>query len=132
VRSLHNDVTFIDTFLTEEFCNRYQLFVSRYNERTHRYEVAERDFEKIKAQLLWQLTNLGQPIIRVEDGNHENRGELLLAHDHQGIDLDIGYAEGTLKSIQKIWGRPTSVHTLLGGKPKVLTHDGQSFQDRDA
>ena len=132
VRALHNDVTFIDTFLTAEFCNCHQLFVSRFNERTRQYEIADRDFDKIKAQLLWQLTNLGQPIIRVEDGNFENRGELLLNHDHQGVDLDLGYAEGTLMNIRKIWGRPVSVHTLLGGKPKVLTHDGQSFRDRDA
>jgi stage V sporulation protein R len=132
VRAIHNDVTFIDTFLTADFCNRQQLFVSTYNERTRQYEIADRDFQKIKAQLLWQLTNLGQPIIRVENGNFENRGELLLAHDHQGVDLDLAYAEGTLGNIRKIWGRPVSVHTLLGGKPKILTHDGESFQDRDA
>lgn len=132
VRSLHNDVTFVDTFLTADFCNRNQLFVSKYNERTRQYEISERDFAKIKAQLLWQLTNMGQPIIRVENGNFENRGELLLYHDHQGLDLDLAYAEGTLRNIQKIWGRPVSIHTLLGGKPKILTHDGQSIQDQDA
>ena len=132
VREIYNDVTFIDTFLTADFCNRQQLFVSSYNERTKQYEIADRDFEKIKAQLLWQLTNLGQPIIRVENANFDNRGELLLQHDHQGVDLDLGYAEGTLSNIRKVWGRPVSIHTLLGGKPKILTHDGESFQDRDA
>jgi stage V sporulation protein R len=131
-RALHNDVTFVDTFLTAEFCNRNQLFVSTYNERTRQYEISDREFAKVKAQLLWHLTNMGQPIIRVENGNFENRGELLLYHEHQGIDLDLGYAEDTLKSIQKLWGRPVCVQTLLGGKQKILRHDGQTFQDQDA
>ncbi|MBD3161460.1 MAG: SpoVR family protein [Candidatus Eisenbacteria bacterium] len=131
VRKLHNDITFIDTFLTADFCNRNQLFVSTYNERTKRYEISDRDFSKIKAQLLWHLTNSGQPIIAVENGNFENRGELLLLHDHQGVDLDLAYAEGTLRNIQRVWGRPVNIGTVVGGKPKILTHDGESFQDRD-
>jgi stage V sporulation protein R len=131
VRRLYNDVTFIDTFLTEDFCNENQLFVFRYNERTRRNEIADREFQKIKAQLLWSLTNMGQPIIRVEDGNFQNRGELLLLHDHQGVDLDIAYARGTLENVQKIWGRPVGVQTILSGKPKLLTHDGHLFKEQD-
>ncbi len=131
VRRLYNDITFIDTFLTADFCNRNQLFVFRYNERTRRHEISDRDFSKIKAQLLWQLTNMGQPIIRVEDGNFENRGELLLLHDHQGVDLDVLHATGTLQNIQRIWDRPVSIRTVLAGKPKLLTHDGQAFKERD-
>ncbi len=131
VRTLYNDVTFIDTFLTEDFCNENQLFVFHYNERTHRNEISDREFAKIKAQLLWNLTNMGQPIIRVEDGNYQNRGELLLYHDHQGVDLDMNYARGTLQNIQMIWGRPVSVSTILSGRPKLLTHDGQLFKEQD-
>jgi stage V sporulation protein R len=132
VRRLHNDVTFIDTFLTADFCNRNQLFVYKYNERTHRYEISDREFEKIKQQLLWQLTNMGRPIIRVENGNFENRGEILLYHDHQGVDLDLAFASGTLQNVQRIWGRPVFLQTMLGGKPKLLVHDGESFKERDA
>jgi stage V sporulation protein R len=132
VRRLHNDVTFIDTFLTADFCNENQLFVYKYNERTRRHEISDRDFEGIKQQLLWQLTNMGQPIIRVEDGNFDNRGELLLLHDHQGVDLDMAYASGTLGNVQKIWARPVSIQTMVGGKPKLLTHDGEAFKERDA
>jgi stage V sporulation protein R len=131
VRRIYNDVTFIDEFLTPQFCNDNQLFVSAYNERTKRYEITDRDFKKVKLQLLWHLTNGGQPIIRVEDGNFENKGELLLVHDHQGVDLDLVYAEGTLKNIQAIWGRPVNIQTALGGKDKIFSHDGEKFSDRD-
>ena len=36
------------------------------------------------------LTNRGQPVIVVEDGNFENRSELLLRHIHEGTDLEDG------------------------------------------
>ncbi len=132
VRRLHNDVTFIDTFLTPDFCDRAQLFTYKWNERTRRYELAERDFESIKSQLLLQLTNHGRPVIRVEDANFDNRSELLLEHDYQGIELDLGYARDTLRNLARIWGRPANLRTTLGGKPKLLTHDGSDFQEKDA
>lgn len=131
VRRLYNDVTFIDTFLTAEFCNENQLFTYKYNERTKRNEIDDRDFGKVKQQLLWQLTNMGQPIIRVEDGNFENRGELLLVHDFQGVDLDVNHAEATLRNIGRIWGRPVSIRTTLGGKDKLLSHDGTTFKEKE-
>ncbi|MBS0261567.1 MAG: SpoVR family protein, partial [Planctomycetes bacterium] len=37
VRRVHNDVTFIDTFLTPEFCVRQNLFAYRFNESSNYY-----------------------------------------------------------------------------------------------
>jgi len=130
VRRLHNDVTFIDTFLTPDFCDRAQLFVHRYNERTRRREISDRDFNAVKAQLLAGLTNHGNPIIHVMDANFENRGELLLAHDFQGMELDLNYARATLGNLQKIWSRPVHIHTYGDEKPKLLSHDGHEFKER--
>ena len=55
-----------------------------------------REFKKVKDKLLFRLTNFGQPFIYVEDGNFENRGELLLKHKHEGVDLKIDHARDTL------------------------------------
>ena len=66
----------------------------------------------------------------MEDGNYENRGELFLHHDHQGIDLNLGYARDTLKNLQRIWGRPVNLRTRLGEKEKLLTHDGSDFREK--
>ncbi|MCF6168473.1 SpoVR family protein, partial [Lutibacter sp.] len=52
VRSTHNDITFIDEFLTPEFCERQQLFTYKYNPRTGRNEIDKRDFLEIKNNLL--------------------------------------------------------------------------------
>ena len=46
----------------------------------------------MKDKLLHQLTNFGQPIIEVVDGNFENRGELLLAPPARRHGLKLDYA----------------------------------------
>ena len=70
VRKIHNDVTFVDTFLTPEFCRRHNMFSYKHNDQHETYEIESREFKKIKDRLLFGLTNFGQPIIRVKDGNH--------------------------------------------------------------
>ena len=128
VRRDYNDVTFIDEFLTEDFCVRNKMFVYKYNQRLNRYEIDTRQFPAIKAQLLFQLTNLGQPIIHVQDSNYENRGELLLIHLFEGIEIQYNYAEKTLKNLVHLWKRPVNLLTAIDGKKHILKHDGQDLQ----
>ena len=84
VRKIYNDVMFIDAFMNEEFCERLKLYVYGYDARTGRHVVVSRDWRKVKERLLFQLTNLGQPIIHVTDANYANRGELYLQHALRG------------------------------------------------
>lgn len=129
VRKLYNDVMFIDEFLTPEFCKENKLFVYAYNISSEHYEIADRKFDSIKQMLLFQLTNMGRPIINVVDGNFGNRSELLLEHVHEGVDLKLDYAEATLKNLYRIWKRPTNIKTILNGTPKILSFDGTNFKD---
>jgi stage V sporulation protein R len=124
VRSIHNDVTFIDEFLTLDFCREHKLFSFGFNDQTGFYEVESREFDKIKQQLLFSLTNLGRPLIYVRDGNHKNRGELLLEHRYNGPELKVDYARATLENLFRVWKRPVHVETVLENKPVVLTFDG--------
>ncbi len=130
VRKTYNDVTFIDTFLTEEFCVENKFFVYQFNKRTNRYEINTRDFPLIKKKLLFQLTNYGQPIIRVEDANFENRGELLLTHLYEGIDLQPDYMTETLRNVHKIWGRPVHLVTAMDEEPRLVSFNGEKFLDQ--
>ena len=109
VRRIHNDVTFVDTFLTPDFCRRYQLFSFKHNDQNETYEIESREFKKIKDRLLFGLTNFGQPIIRVKDGNYRNRGELYLQHEHFGIDLKLDHAQDTLRHLNRLWTRPVHI-----------------------
>lgn len=129
VRRIYNDVTFIDEFLTPEFCQRHKLFVYAYNVSADQYEIASRAFDKIKKQLLFQLTNSGSPVIEVVDANFRNRGELVLKHLHEGVDLRPDYAKETLKNLFQIWKRPVHVDTVVEGVPKMLSYDGESYKE---
>ena len=93
-------MTFIDKFLTPDFCRRHKLFSFKHNDQNETYEIESREFKKIKERLLFSLTNFGQPIIRVKDGNYRNRGELYLQHEHFGIDLKLDHAQDTLRHLQ--------------------------------
>ena len=42
VRKIHNDITFIDTFLTPEFCKEYNLFSFNYQDQTKNYLIESR------------------------------------------------------------------------------------------
>jgi stage V sporulation protein R len=79
VRAHHNDVTFIDEYLDEDFCHETKMFLYDFDRRSNKYVISNRGFPEIKKRLLDQLTNFGQPRIRVIDGNYKNRGELLFA-----------------------------------------------------
>ncbi len=127
VRKIYNDVTFIDEFLTEDFCIKNKFFVYKYNKRTNQYEVDTRDFKAIKAKLLFHMTNFGQPIIRIEDGNFENRGELLMSHMFEGIELQPDFMSDTLKNMFFVWTRPVNLFTFMDGEAFLYRYDGKEI-----
>ncbi|MBK9975383.1 MAG: SpoVR family protein [Planctomycetes bacterium] len=128
VRRIYNDLTFIDEFLTPDFCVRAKLFTYDFNESSGRYEISARDFDQIKQKLLTQLTNMGEPFIEVHDGNYHNRGELLLVHRHEGFDLDGKYTRETLSNLHRIWNRPVHLASREEGKDVVFSFDGRDFR----
>jgi stage V sporulation protein R len=129
VRRLYNDVTFIDTFLTPEFAQKFKLFVFDANKKTGQWEIASREFKKVKDKLLFQLTNFGQPFISVSDANFKNRGELLLSHRHEGFDLKVSEAHRTLENVFKIWRRTVNIKTIVQGENKLLSYDGKEHTE---
>jgi stage V sporulation protein R len=131
VRRLYNDVTFIDEFFTLEFCRQNRFFTFTENRRTGKTEIESREFKKIKDTMLQQLTNFGQPFIYVVEANYLNRGELLLAHRHEGVDLRLNYARDTLRNLERIWRRPVSILTVVDEKPKRIRYDGSEIQISD-
>jgi stage V sporulation protein R len=132
VRSIYNDVMFIDEFFTEDFCREQLFYTFGWNERTERWEIQSRQYQQIKGQLLSMLTNGSNPHIEVEDANFENRGELLLRHRHEGVDLRADWARDTLSNLYKVWRRPVNIATILEEKAKILSFDGKAHQERTA
>ncbi len=113
VRRIHNDLTFIDEFLTLDFCREHKLFSFGYNPADDAYEIESREFPKIKQRLLFNLTNVGRPLIAVRDGNYKNRGELFLEHQFNGVELKTSYAHDTLANLYRLWTRPVHIETVI-------------------
>jgi stage V sporulation protein R len=128
VRKIHNDLTFIDEFLTLDFCRQHKLFAFGYNPSTDAYHIESREFPRIKQQLLFNLTNVGRPLIAVRDGNYKNRGELFLEHRFGGVELKTAYALDTLVALQRLWCRPVHIETVLDGATTVLSFDGKEHK----
>jgi len=112
VRESHNDVTFIDAFLTDEFVREGNYFTYEYSRTAEEHRVASVDAEDVRKKLLLRFTNFGKPTVVVLDGNFRNRGELLLGHRYNGVELDRERAKATLKRVFELWGRPVNLATI--------------------
>ncbi len=124
VRRTHNDATFIDEFMTSDFIEKHKFYEYGRDPRTGRTRIVSRDPDRIKRRLLNRLTNMGRPFIYVADGNYANRGELYLAHQHSGLDIEIKYAVETLKNLVAIWGRPCHLQAKIDDEMVLFSHNG--------
>ncbi|ERG89347.1 MAG: hypothetical protein J07HX5_01505 [halophilic archaeon J07HX5] len=128
VRESHNDVTFIDEFLTQEFVDEHNYFTYEYTHASEDYRVTSTDYEAVKRKLMLQFTNFGKPTIAVADGNYRNRNELLLEHEYNGVALDRAQAKDTLERVFELWGRPVALQTIV---KEYDEHDIEVARRRD-
>jgi len=128
IRESHNDVTFLDEFLTQEFVDDNDYFTYEYTHASGDYRVTSTDHEDVKKKLMLQFTNFGKPTIAVQDGNYRNRNELLLAHQYNGVMLDRGQATEVLKRVFELWGRPVNLLTIV---KEFDDHDIEVAKRRD-
>jgi stage V sporulation protein R len=113
VRRIYNDVNFIEEFLTEEFVEKHQMYQHKRDPHTGEVRIVSRDFERVKLTLLHHLTNRGEPFIHVVDANYLNRGELFLAHQWTGLEVEVARAIPVLENLRLIWGRPVHLQARM-------------------
>ncbi len=130
VRRVYNDVNFIDEFLTPEFVEKHQMYQFRRDPQTGEVKVVTRDFGRVKQTLLFQITNMGQPFIYVVDGNYLNRGELYLAHEFHGIEVDAAKAAEVLRGVCMLWKRPVHLQCRVNDDMVLLSLDRPDAQPR--
>jgi len=118
-----NDVTFLRKYLTENLVKKLDLYTYKQQEvdGEELWVIQDTDWRKVRDSLVDSMTNFGQPIITVEDGDYHRRGELYLKHAYDGKELDLEYTERVLKNIEKLWGRPAHLETKREDKSVVMT-----------
>ncbi|HZZ44759.1 MAG TPA: SpoVR family protein [Tepidisphaeraceae bacterium] len=130
VRRVYNDVNFIDEFMTPEFIEKHKFYQYGRDPHTGQMRILSRDPQRIKQTLLYQLTNMGQPFIYVLDGNYCNRGELYLAHKHNGPDIEIKFAVETLKNLYKLWQRPVHLQARIDDEMTLFSYAGEQYRQQ--
>jgi len=128
IRESHNDVTFLDEFLTDEFVEENDYFTYEYTHTTGDFRATSTAAEDVTKKLMLQFTNFGKPTIVVRDGNFRNRNELLLAHQYNGVELDSEQAKQTLERVFELWGRPVALKTI---RKEFDDHDIEVARRRD-
>jgi stage V sporulation protein R len=123
VREVDNDQSFLRNYLTKDLVEELDLYLYRLEDDT--WVIVEKDWEVVRDTILTSLTNFGQPYIVVENGDHHRNRELLLKHCFEGQELDLGYADKTLRHVQRLWGRPVHLETVVDGKPRTLAVDDE-------
>jgi stage V sporulation protein R len=68
---------------------------------------------------------MGQPFIYAVDGNYLNRGELYLAHQFNGLEVDVAKAKEVLGSLRLLWGRPVHLQLHLDDDQYLLTCESE-------
>ena len=128
VRRNYCDATFIDEFLTREIAEELSLFSAAYDKEKKVHVIESYEFETVKRNLVAQLTNSGNPDVRIENANFQNKGELLLKHYYDGTEIDLKWTKDVLEySLYPSWQRPVHVEMVFNGEKIVLSYNGKEF-----
>ena len=122
VRSTESDVSFLRNYLTKQLVEDLDLYI--YKREGGQWRIVEKDWEKVRDALVNAAANMGRPRIVVEDGDYCGNRELYLKHIYEGQELDIGYAEKTLREVYALWGRTVHLETVVDGKCAKFWYNG--------
>src|SRR5690349_4092917 len=128
VRELDNDVSFLRNYLTEELCEELDLFVFELVEEEE-WTITEKRWEKVRDQLVSNMTNFGFPYLQIEDGDYNRNRELYLKHRYEGTELDMRYARKALEHVYTLWGRPVHLETIVDDEATVLHFNGNEHAE---
>ena len=122
-----NDVTFLRKYLTEPLVKKLDLYTYKLQEvdGEELWVVQDTDWRKVRDSIVDSMTNFGQPILTVDDGDYKRRGELYLKHAFDGKALDPEYTERVLRNIQKLWSRPVHLETMKDDKSILYSCDNE-------
>lgn len=124
VRLLDRDQTFLRRYLTYPLACELNLFeYVRQGDDIVVTEVSdEKGWENIRNSLSNSAGMGGIPYIKVVELSCRDKS-LVLEHVYDGRELELSYAQETLKYIVDIWKRKVVLRTVIGGKKKEIVCD---------
>ncbi|HKX30421.1 MAG TPA: SpoVR family protein, partial [Blastocatellia bacterium] len=128
IREVDNDVSFLRNYLTEDLCEELDLFVYELVDEEE-WTVTEKRWERVRDQLVANMTNFGFPYIEVIDADYEGNRELYLRHRYEGVELDQKYARKVLEYVHKLWGRTVHLETKVEDETASWRYDGEEHTE---
>lgn len=126
VREIERDESFIRRYLTKELCNELKLY--EYEKDGNEYVVSEvaddEGWMKIRDTIA-NTTGLGSiPLIQVTDWI-QKENSLLLEHVYDSRELELNYANETLRHLVDLWGGRVILNTIAEGRKRSIICDEQ-------
>lgn len=128
VRELESDISFIRNYLTKELVEQEDMYL--FQKQGDMYKITDKQYEKVRDQLVSARVNGGFPYIYVENGDYLRNGELYLVHSFEGIELDLPYLENVLPYIYELWGRTVHLETFVDEKNTLFSYNGEKHMSR--
>ena len=122
IRETDRDASFLRRFLTVDVMRELELFQheKRGKDRVITKVSDDEGWEEVKENLI-RNTGMGSiPVIKIDDADFGKNRTLYLRHFHDGRDLQLEYAEQTLRHIRALWEREVVLETSLNGKRSLL------------
>lgn len=118
-RETHNDLTFFDEYVTDEWAKRNEYSATERLEHGMGRDrvgaldtVTSHDVNDIKKKLLVMFNNFGKPAIAAYDTNYDNKGELVLVNDYNGYEMDRAEAARVNEMVFDHYGKPVNLVTV--------------------
>ena len=130
VRETDRDASFLRRFLTVDIMRELDLFQheKRGKDRVVTKVSDEESWQSVKETLVNSVGSASIPVIKVQDADFGRNHTLYLRHYHDGRDLQLEYAERTLKHVKALWEREVVLESVVNGKKSILKLVGDSLK----
>lgn len=134
VREVDRDASFIRQYLTEELMREMDIFQhdQKGDDRVISHVSDKEGWKQIRNTLIANVGMGSVPSIKIMDSNHGGNRTLLLKHFHDGRDLQLEYAEKTLRHVFELWGNPVAMEAPINGKNTLLSVTDKGFTNKPA
>lgn len=125
VRTMETDISFLRNYLSKDIIEKLDLYV--YRKKGNKWVVVEKEWKKVKNQIIQNKINCGFPSIFISNKNITSLEGLYLNHKNNGIELDIYNLEKTLPSVYSLWGDTVNIETVIENKKVIFSFDGKKI-----
>ena len=106
IREVHNDISFLRFYLTEEFMREHNYFSYSFKKDKKNITIDDisdvQGWEEVRNQLIQNIGLNRVPVVYVDEIEKDN--VLSLVHEHDGRDLDLDFAQKVYNHIKTLWG----------------------------